>query len=298
MVAIVGPTATGKSQLAIRLAEELDGVILSTDSMQVYRGMDIGTAKPTEAEQARVPHFMIDLVDPSEDFSVAQFQAQGREVLAAHADRVVLVTGGSGLHLRALLDPMEFPPHDPDLRTEIDAMEPAAAQAALVEADPAAGDVMDLANPRRVSRALEVVRLTGRTPSARVDTPEYRALQAYEPFVPFVARGVDAGPALAARVNRRIAAMLESGLVDEVAGLAGRLGATASQAVGYKELLPHLRGEQTLEAATDELTRSTLGLVKRQRTFFRRDPRVQWLEWHEDPEVRYSRLRASLDRLG
>lgn len=281
----------------MRLARETGGVILSVDSMQVYRGMDIGTAKPSQGDQASVPHFMIDLVDPSDDYSVAQFQAQGRAVLEAHTGRAVILTGGSGLHLRALLDPMEFPPHDPELRAEIEGMGTIGARAALEAVDPHAGQVMDLENPRRVSRALEVVRLTGSTPTERSQTVAYRALRDYRALTPFVGRGVDAGDRLSDRIARRVDAMFDAGLVAEVAGLEGRMGVTAAQGVGYKELVAHVRGEATLGQAKDELVRSTVALAKRQRTFFGRDPRLEWIEWSDDVEVRYARLAESLDML-
>lgn len=297
-MALVGPTAAGKSELAMRLAKDAGGVILSVDSMQVYRGMDIGTAKPSLADRAAVAHFMVDIIDPSDDFSVAQFQDQGRRVLDDHPDTVVIVTGGSGLHMRALLDPMEFPPHDPQLRTEIENMGPDAARAALVADDRSAAEFIDLANPRRVSRALEILRLTGATPTKRAQTEQFRALRQYRPLVDFVGAGIDAGEALTDRITRRVDEMIDQGLVDEVARLDGRMSVTAEKGVGYKELLSHVRGKASLDEARASLVRSTQALAKRQRTFFGRDPRLTWLAWSNDVDVRYARLVATLDMLG
>lgn len=293
---MLGPTASGKSEIALRLAEELDGEIVSVDSMQVYRHMDIGTAKPDRAEQDRVPHHMIDLVEPEELFTAAEFQTHGRRVLADLADRntVAVVVGGSGLHFRALIDPLEFPPRDEEERAAIEAKGSAAARAELLAADPAAGGVVDLDNPRRVQRAVEVYRLTGRTPTERATGPEAEAIAAYRPLLPFRAVGVDPGAELSARIERRLQAMLERGFLSEVAALAGRLGPTAGGAVGYKQLLPVVRGECGETDGIAAARRATLSLAKRQRTYFRRDPRIDWVPWTEDTDERYRRVRRSL----
>ncbi len=275
------------------LAAETGSEIVSVDSMQVYRGMDIGTAKPDVATRRLVPHHMIDLVDPDVDFTVADFQRAGREAMAevVAADRGVLIAGGSGLHLRALIDPMRFPPHDATLRAHLEAMTPDALLRRLLAADPRAGDVTDLANPRRVLRAVEILALTGETPSARSATPEYRALRTYEPLNPLVIVGLDPGDDIGGRIERRFDAMLADGLLDEVARLDGSLGRTAAQAVGYKELLPVVRGSVDMRAARTAVISATRALAKRQRTFFRRDPRIRWITWHDDPAVRLARTR-------
>ena len=293
---MLGPTAAGKSSLALRLAEDFGAHIISVDSMQVYRGMDIGTAKPTIAEQARVSHHMIDLVDPDVRFTVAEFQKEGLRVLQdlSNDGTAALIVGGSGLHFRALVDPLEFPPHDPDVRARIEAMEQPAARARLLEIDPTAGNVVDLANPRRVQRAVEVYELTGLTPTVRAARPAARAVAGYQAVRPFVAVGVDPGAELSGRVAGRLRDMLAAGFMSELAELAGSLGPTAAEAVGYKQLLPVVRGEAKEEQGVLQAVRATMGLAKRQRTYFRRDPRIRWVPWSNDPLDRYEQVKRSL----
>lgn len=295
---MVGPTASGKSGLALRLARETGACLLSADSMQVYRGMDIGTAKPSPRERADVPHHMIDLVDPREVFSVADFQRLGRDVLSDHASRPVIVVGGSGLHVRALLDPMTFAPHDAEVRESVNSLDPQEARLRLVAADPGVADLVDLANPRRVERALEILELTGITPSQRAATPEAQALRAYVSHVPFDGLGVDPGDQLADRVATRLQAMMAAGFVEEVRQLQGRLGPTATTATGYPETASYLAGELEMDQAVERIGLATMSLAKRQRTFFRRDPRIHWLVWSQDPDERYGAFRAEVDRLG
>ena len=267
----------------MRLADLLGGEIVSVDSMQVYRELDIGTAKPSSAEQRRVPHHLIDVADPAETFSVAEFQRLGvaaiDEIAAKGAQP--LVVGGSGLHFRALVDPLDFPPSDATIRAEIEALEPAEAVLALLECDPQAAAVVDLANPRRVARALEVFRLTGATPTARAHSPSAGAVRNYEPRLPLIAIGMDPAEKLPDRVEARFDRMLADGLLAEVDSLQGRLGITAAQAVGYKELLPVVAGRATVEEGREAAIRATMALAKRQRTFFRRDPRIRWIPWHD-----------------
>jgi tRNA dimethylallyltransferase len=264
--------------------------------MQVYRGMDIGTAKPTPEDRARVPHHLVDMVDPEEDFTVARFQSAGRSVLAGldAAGVPALVAGGSGLHFRALVDPLDFPPSDAAVRALFDALDPEQAAAVLVEEDPGAADHVDLGNPRRVTRALEIMELTGATPSQRAVSPAGRAVRSYEAEIPVAAVGLDPGDGLEERVRRRTDAMLAAGLLDEVRRLGSRLGLTARQAVGYKELLPVVAGEATLDEGREAMIRATLALAKRQRTYFRRDPRIRWLAWHDDPDRRAGAAEQAL----
>jgi len=264
--------------------------------MQVYRGMDIGTAKPDRATREAIPHHLIDLVEPESEFSVAEFQRRGRRVLDKLGERgaPAVITGGSGLHFRALVDPMTFGPTDDELRTELEGADVDDLVAELLAADIDAGQHVDLANPRRVVRAVEVLRMTGSTPSVRAGSPEQAALRSYTPLVPFAALGVDPGKALAARVEKRFDAMLDAGLLDEVAGLVGRLGRTARQAVGYKELLPVVAGRATLDAGREAAIGATLALAKRQRTYFGRDPRIRWLPWHDDAAVRLDSAHEAL----
>ncbi|MFW2381611.1 MAG: tRNA (adenosine(37)-N6)-dimethylallyltransferase MiaA [Acidimicrobiales bacterium] len=295
-IAVVGPTASGKSDVALQIAKQRGGEIVSVDSMQVYRGLDIGTAKATAEMQSAVPHHLLDLVDPQDDLSVAQFQGAGRQVLEELQERVAqpVICGGSGLHFRSLVDPLEFPPNDPAARAEIDALSDTEARERLVAIDPQAAAHIDLANPRRVTRALEVHVLTGLSPSQRAARPSAAAVREYEPLIDFVAIGLDPGPELADRVERRFDRMLSNGLEDEVRRVQPGLGRLAAQAVGYKELIPVVNGETDLATGRDAAIRATRALAKRQRTFFRRDPRIHWVAWDPDPAVR---LRAAVEYL-
>ena len=292
--AVVGPTAAGKSDLAMRLAEERGGAIVSVDSMQVYRGLDIGTAKATREDRERIPHYMIDLVEPDVEYSVSEFQGQARGVLSARTG-VSFIVGGSGFHFRAIVDPMEFPPTDPELRERIRGLGRAGVAARLLEADPDAAKHVDMANHRRVVRALEILELTGHTPTYRARRPEAVALRDYRPTLDFAAIGFDPGNGLAARVEERCDAMLDGGLLAEVAELKDRLGVTARQAVGYKELFPVVASQITIEEGRDDVIRATLALAKRQRTFFRRDPRIRWLPWRDALDDRVQAAREAFE---
>lgn len=284
--------------MALRLADRFDAEILSVDSMQVYRRMDIGTAKPTQAERHEVPHHMLDLVEPEEEFSVAEFQRRGRVAMEAIRERgrAVLIVGGSGLHMRALVDPLEFPPYDAAVRAEVEALDPEVARDELLAADPGAAVHIDLDNPRRVARALEVVRIGAGTPTERATSPAALAVRAYEPLIPFTGVVVDPGDGLATRARRRIDRMLKLGLVEEVAELAPRLGRTASQAVGYKELIPVVEGRLPLSSGAADVLTATLALARRQRTFFRRDPRLVEIPWVSVTEQRLDQVAAVFER--
>lgn len=298
--AVLGPTASGKSGAAVRLARLWGAEILSVDSVQVYRGMDIGSAKPSAAEQAEIPHHMIDLAPPEVDYTVADFQRAGRRVMADARRRgaPLVMAGGSGLHFRALVDPFEFPPGGgPEVRAAVDRLPPEAAAAELLRADPGAGEHVDMANPRRVRRAVEIIRLGGETPSRRAAGESAARVRGYRAEIPFAAVGVDPGEKLAERAARRIDRMLEAGLLEEVAALAGRMGRSAAQAVGYRQLIPVVRGEISLEQGRADALAATMALAKRQRAFFGRDPRIRWLDWDDDPEVRYRAARRALEEM-
>ena len=290
---MLGPTASGKSEVALRFAEEIGAEIISVDSMQVYRRMNIGTAKPDVAERARVCHHGIDLVEPSDAFSVADFQEVGRAALNA-SDAPMVIAGGSGLHFRALVDPMRFRPHDAEVRKEIEELSHREGVEHLLALDADAGRHLDLANPRRVTRALEIAALTGETPTARASGPEQQRLSRYEALFDFKAVALDPDLGLTRRVDQRLSEMLESGLLGEVADLASELGRTARQAVGYKELLPVVAGEATVEEGMEAARRATLALAKRQRTYFRRDPRLVWLPWSDSTDERYRSAAEAL----
>jgi tRNA dimethylallyltransferase len=282
----VGPTAAGKTEVALEVAERLDAEVVSADAMLVYRGMDIGTAKPTPEERARVPHHLVDLVDPGEEFSVARFQPLARAVIAdvLGRGRVPLLVGGSGLYFHAVVDEFVFPPTDPAVRARLEAEAAEAGRAELYRrlaaADPPAAARIQPGNLRRTVRALEVMELTGRPFSsfrAAMDDPVSR----YQLTV----LGLDPGPELLrARVAERVTAMAEAGLVQEVRRLAGRpLSRSARQALGYKELLEHLAGRSTLEAAVAATVTRTRQFAVRQERWFRRDPRVRWYDIDCDP---------------
>ncbi|HEY0118205.1 MAG TPA: tRNA (adenosine(37)-N6)-dimethylallyltransferase MiaA [Cellulomonas sp.] len=285
VVAVVGPTATGKSDLGIALAVALGGEVVNTDAMQLYRGMDIGTAKVPPAERHGVPHHLLDALEPGEDATVADYQVRGRAVLddLAARGRTPVAVGGSGLYVRALLDHLEFPGTDPTLRgaleSRVDAEGPRALHAELAVADPEAAARIGPHNARRIVRALEVIALTGRTYSASL--PEH----VYE--VPAVQIGLDCDRAvLDERVAGRVERMWAAGLVGEVDGLVadGGLGRTAARAVGYAQVLALRAGRLSERQAYDETIVATRRLARRQMGWFGRDPRVHWLD-AQDPDL-------------
>ncbi|HKY14836.1 MAG TPA: tRNA (adenosine(37)-N6)-dimethylallyltransferase MiaA [Microthrixaceae bacterium] len=279
-LALVGPTASGKSDVAMALAAVLPGAeVLSIDSMQVYRGMDIGTAKPSADERARVPHHLIDLLDPDEECSVWWFRHQAELALddVRGREAVPLLVGGTGLYHRALIDDLDIPGQWPDVRAEVDAdPDTAALHRRLAELDPIAASRMEPSNRRRVVRALEVTLGSGRPFSS------YGAgLDTYPP-TEIVQVGLRTERStLASRLDRRIDLMLDRGLVDEVRALDARRegwSRTAAQALGYRQLLPHVRGEATLEACIEQMRADTRRFATRQERWFRRDPRVRWVD--------------------
>jgi tRNA dimethylallyltransferase len=265
------------------VASEANSAILSVDSMQVYRGMDIGTAKPPLADRAAVRHFMIDVVDPADSYSVAEFRTDALSAIASH-DVSWLVVGGSGLHFRSIVDPMDFAPTDAGLREIVEALSSAELIAELQEADPDAPLHVDMANRRRVVRAVEIARLTGQTPSIRAASARAIAVREYQSEIPVVVVGIDPGDQLPERIARRFDLMLEEGLLEEVTSLVESWGVTASQAVGYRELAHVVSGEWSIEMGRRRAIDASTALARRQRTYFRRDPRIQWLEWQDDPD--------------
>ncbi|MEU4639894.1 tRNA (adenosine(37)-N6)-dimethylallyltransferase MiaA [Micromonospora sp. NPDC023814] len=280
VVAVVGPTAAGKSALSIALAHALDGEVVNADSMQLYRGMDIGTAKLTPAEREGVPHHLLDIWDVTEPASVAEYQRLARaavdDILAR--GRVPLLVGGSGLYVRAVLERFEFPGTDPAARErlerELAETGPAPLYARLREVDPAAAAGILPTNGRRIVRALEVIELTGAPFTASLPGPT--------PYYPSVQLGVDLDTALLdERIALRVDRMWADGLVAETRGLVGRglpQGRTASRALGYQQVLRFLAGEITEGEAHDETVRATRRFVRRQRSWFRRDQRIHWLD--------------------
>ncbi len=282
MVAIVGPTGVGKSTLAMAVAERTGAEILSVDSMQVYSGLDVGTAKPTLDDRRRVRHHMIDVAQPEHAYTVADYRRDARRALADTSAEIVLVVGGSGLHFRSLVDPMRFRPFDPDLRSALSKRSLTDLVDELLAADADAGKHVDLANPRRVLRSLEAYRIAAITPSSWAQHPQAARYRRYEPELTFVGFAVDR-PEIEPAIDARLAAMWDQGLLKEVEQMAPRLGPTASRGVGYRQLLEVVSGRRTEEEGRELVKRATMALVKRQRTFFRRDPRLRWLrEPHRD----------------
>ncbi|MFC0508656.1 tRNA (adenosine(37)-N6)-dimethylallyltransferase MiaA [Micromonospora costi] len=286
VVAVVGPTAAGKSALSIALAHALDGEVVNADSMQLYRGMDIGTAKLTPAERDGVPHHLLDIWDVTEPASVAEYQRLAREAVDGilARGRVPLLVGGSGLYVRAVLERFEFPGTDPALRErlerELAEAGPAPLYARLRAADPSAAAGILPGNGRRIVRALEVIELTGAPFTASLPEPT--------PYYPSVQVGVDLDTAtLDERIARRVDRMWDDGLVAETRELVGRglpAGRTASRALGYQQVLRFLAGELTETEAYEETIRATRRFVRRQRSWFRRDARIHWLD-STDPQA-------------
>jgi tRNA dimethylallyltransferase len=285
-VAVVGPTATGKSDLGLALALALGGEVVNADASQLYRGMDIGTAKLAPGQRRGIPHHQLDVLTVTQEASVAAYQQAARADLATIRERgqVPVVVGGSGLYVRALLDRLEIPPTDPQVRSrwedrlQVDG--PEALHLLLVERDPAAATAIDPRNGRRLVRALEVIELTGRPFSATLPTREFVG--------PTVLIGLRAErEVLDARIERRAVGMWRAGLVEEVQTLEAqglRAGRTASRAVGYAQVLRQLDGELTEEEAVADTTVATRRLARRQERWFGADPRVEWLE-HDAPDL-------------
>jgi tRNA dimethylallyltransferase len=286
IVAVVGATAAGKSGLALDLAERLDGEIVNTDAMQVYRGMDIGTAKVPDPERRGIPHHLLDLLDVTEPLTVAEFQGWARAAVAEirTRGRTPVLVGGSALYTRAVLDRFEFPGTDPDVRRGLEAeladVGAPALHRRLAEVDAAAAAQILPDNGRRIVRALEVVTITGRHFSATLPEREYS-----DPHSLQIGIDIDR-PTLDPRIEQRVREMFDEGLVDEVrrlldAGLAD--GRTARTAIGYREVAAYLSGETSLDAAVEATTTATRRFSRRQDSWFRKDPRVVWVRW-DDPD--------------
>jgi tRNA dimethylallyltransferase len=295
-VALVGTTASGKSALALELARREPSVeIVSVDSMQVYRGMDIGTAKPTIDQRSEVPHHLIDVADPWDDFTVAWFAREARRAvdeIEARGHRALLV-GGTGLYVRAVVDELALPGRYPDVRAELDAdPDTVALHDRLVELDPVAAGRMEPTNRRRVVRALEVSLGSGRPFSSFGP-----GLGAYPPSR-FHLVGVRLPhEVVAARIEARYRQQMADGFLDETRRLLAEprgLSRTARQALGYRELIDHLTGETPLDEALDVAIRRTRRFARRQRSWFRRDPRIRWLAALDDPRSLLPGLAAEL----
>jgi tRNA dimethylallyltransferase len=294
VVALVGATASGKTGLSLDLAERLGGEVVNTDAMQVYRGMDIGTAKLPVEDRRGIPHHLLDVLDITEPATVALFQGWAREAVAdiRGRERGPVLVGGSALYTRAIIDRFEFPGTDDSLRRELEAeLERAGSHALhqrLAGVDPAAAAQIEPDNGRRVVRALEVIALTGRPYSASLPQLEY-----VDPLTVQVGVDIDR-PTLDERIERRVDEMFASGFVEEVEALLSRGLAearTANRAIGYREVVGFLAGDRTLAEAVEQTKAATRRFARRQDSWFRKDPRIVWVG-HDDPARTEIAVRA------
>ena len=295
IVAVVGATASGKSDLALDVAEELGGEIVNTDAMQVYRGMDIGTAKLPVAERRGIPHHLLDLLEVTEPATVAEFQRWARSAIADCRRRgvVPVLVGGSALYTRAILDEFDFPGTDTEVRARYDAalveLGAEALHRRLAEADPAAAASILPSNGRRIVRALEVIEITGRPFTATLPAPTYA-----DPATAQVGVDIDRAT-LDDRIAARVERMWEQGLVAEVRRLADaglREGRTANRALGYRQVLAFLDGEISEAEAKEQTITGTRRFARRQDSWFRKDDRITWVRY-DDPD-RVSRTLAAI----
>ncbi|MDN5796339.1 MAG: tRNA (adenosine(37)-N6)-dimethylallyltransferase MiaA [Intrasporangium sp.] len=296
IVAVVGATATGKSDLALELAERLDGEVVNADAMQLYRGMDIGTAKLPPEQRRGIPHHQLDVLEVTQEASVAAYQQAARADLDGirGRGRVPILVGGSGLYVRAVLDRLEIPPTDPGLRAALEARAEEIGTAAMFERlralDPAAAHRIQPADTRRIVRALEVIELTGRPFSA--------SLPRRELVSPAVVLGLSVDRSiLDDRIDARAARMFEDGLLGEVSALLGhglRDGFTASRAIGYAQALAVLDAQTTVEQAVADTAQATRRFARRQESWFRPDPRTIWLPADNPDRVHPALVEAAL----
>ena len=294
VAAILGPTAVGKTELSLEIAEELGAEIVSVDSMQVYRGMDIGTAKPDAEIRARVPHHLLDVFEPAHEVTVSEYQALARSAIEdiSTRGRLPLLVGGSGLYYRAVVDELSFPPRQEEVRQrledEADEIGAEALHERLAELDPKAASKIEPGNVRRTVRALEVIEVTGRPFSENVTWETYESI--YELTAVGLTRPRDD---LYLRIEQRVDQMLAAGLVDEVQRVAaGGMSRTARQALGYRQVL-----ELDEDDVRKEIVRATKRFARRQESWFKADPRVQWIDISADEAKKRVKavLGASVD---
>ena len=295
LVVLAGATATGKSSLSVELAQAIDAEIINADSMQVYRGMDIGTAKITLEERQGISHHMLDVLDVNQDSTVAWYQSGAREVIDEIHSRgkSVVMVGGTGLYIKAVIDELNFPDTDPMVRhtlnKEAEDLGIDAMFARLEKLDPAAAIAIDRANLRRIIRALEVIEITGKPFTANLPREESIRYPDARQFGLVMDREL-----LSERIDQRVNTMFENGFVEEVQKLmsSGLLeGRTAQRALGYSQIVSHLQGETSLDAAVEETKRATRQYARRQETWFSRDVRIKWIS------TRQPRLETILESL-
>ena len=300
IVALVGATASGKTGLSLDLAERLGGEVVNTDAMQVYRGMDVGTAKLPVAERRGIPHHLLDRLEVTQPATVAQFQGWARAAISDIRGRgaTPVLVGGSALYTRAIVDRFEFPGTDESLRRELEAelerVGGPALHARLAGVDPEAAERIEPDNGRRVVRALEVIALTGRPYSASLPRLEYA-----DPLTVQIGVDIDR-PTLDERISRRVDEMFASGFVEEVQALLARglaQGVTAQRAIGYREVIGFLAGDRTLAEAIEQTKTATRRFARRQDGWFRKDPRIVWVD-HDDPARADVAVRAVEALLG
>ncbi len=299
LIAILGPTAVGKSALAIQLAQEFSGEIVSADSRTIYRGMDIGTAKPTRDEQRSVPHHLIDVVEPDETFTLADYQQRAYATIdAIHArGKIPLLVGGTGLYVRAVLEGLSIPRVEPNpaRRAELEREDAAMLYARLQQLDPCAANRIDPRNKRRVIRALEVCEGAGK-PISELQTraaPNYRTLR--------IGLTMPRGQ-LYDRINARVDAMIANGLIDEVRGLIARgysVDLPSMSGLGYRQIVAYLNGTTSMDEAVRVLKRDTRRFVHHQYTWFRLDdPRIRWFDVSTDASEQIrATVREFLDKV-
>jgi tRNA dimethylallyltransferase len=281
VIIICGPTATGKSDLALEVAGLIGGEIINADSMQLYKGMDIGTAKLSVAERREIPHHLLDILSVDQDASVAQYQTLARAAVdeIRARNKAAIIVGGTGLYIKSIIDEMNFPETDPELRKKLESEAELLGTAELYSRlrllDPEAAAAIEPANTRRIIRALEVIEVTGQPYSANL--PSDTSLR--YPDALHIGLAMERS-SLAPRIEARVHRMWQSGLVAEVDGLieAGLLkGSTAQRAIGYAQVISMRNGEISESQAIEETIIATRQYVRRQETWFKRDPRIQWI---------------------
>ncbi len=283
LIAIVGPTASGKTSLSVELAKAINGEIVCCDSMQIYKKMNIGTAKPTDDEKAGIPHHLFDMIEPDHDFSCAEYRVSAENAVKDISVRgkVPILCGGTGLYLDSLLRGGDMSPNVPaGIREKLEEQSPDSLWDQLIKIDPESAEKTHKNNVKRVVRALEIYYGTGKT-KTEWDNISKLSPSDYDPLV--IGLDYKNRDILYKRIDKRVDIMLELGLLDEVKALSGYMGKTASQAIGYKELISYINGQLSFEEAVELLKKSTRNYAKRQLTYFKRNQNTIWFYPDEEP---------------